>query len=354
MFLCLSRYNRYNQTAKFVLICALGAGLVLGVLGLSDTVFSVFSPPAVAEASIETGASKYIGVRFVFTKPIKRRELRYSVSPIFVGEWRFEAPMVGNHLFREAVFLPATNLKEGVVYTMDMSGIQGFGAQGRASSYTFAFHIPGAAPGVLLEESSVPAATQSAAVLSIPLDWQDYPLSCEAASLKMALGYKGVVLGEDEILARIGYADPIQKKGSVWGDPHMGFVGDVRGKICETGFGVFWDRVGETASAWRKADVVQDGTLQDIVSAIDSGDPVIIWGVIPSAPATLCFWETPGGSFIEVPMNTHVRLVVGYIGDPQSPEKIVVNDPLAGVLYWTPEYFMQNWASYRNSGVIVR
>ncbi|MEI7480170.1 MAG: hypothetical protein WCJ59_00920, partial [bacterium] len=42
-------------------------------------------------------------------------------------------------------------------------------------------------------------------VLSVPLYYQKYSLSCEIASLRMALAYKGVLLPEDTLIADLEF-----------------------------------------------------------------------------------------------------------------------------------------------------
>ena len=48
--------------------------------------------------------------------------------------------------------------------------------------------------------------------LAVPMDFQDYPLSCEAASLKMALAYKGVYVSKTKLWAILML---IQRQGKI-------------------------------------------------------------------------------------------------------------------------------------------
>jgi hypothetical protein len=57
---------------------------------------------------------------------------------------------------------------------------------------------------------------------------QEHALSCEAATLKMALSVFGADVSESEILKYLPY-DKTPKKNGVWGDPNKGFVGKVDG-----------------------------------------------------------------------------------------------------------------------------
>ncbi len=82
-------------------------------------------------------------------------------------------------------------------------------------------------------------------VLSVPLYYQKYSLSCEIASLRMALAYKGVLLPEDTLIADLEFDTknpPTRDQKTnrkIWGDPNKGFVGIINGKMPLTGYGVY-------------------------------------------------------------------------------------------------------------------
>ena len=62
--------------------------------------------------------------------------------------------------------------------------------------------------------------------LPIRFHRQEHSLSCEVATLKMALQAHGVEVPESELVKNLAY-DPTPKRNGVWGDPHKGFVGDI-------------------------------------------------------------------------------------------------------------------------------
>jgi hypothetical protein len=86
--------------------------------------------------------------------------------------------------------------------------------------------------------------------LDVPQIYQEKSLSCEAASLRMALKYKGVDASEDHLINLIGF-DLTPKRGNVWGDPQFGFVGKINGRRMSTGYGVYWLPVLKVAKSAR-------------------------------------------------------------------------------------------------------
>jgi hypothetical protein len=81
---------------------------------------------------------------------------------------------------------------------------------------------------------------------------QERELSCEASALRMALRFQGVDLSESELVARMPFDRTPRTRHSpaaldVWGDPDQGFVGDMDGKMGETGYGIHWNGVAALA-----------------------------------------------------------------------------------------------------------
>ena len=295
-----------------------------------------------------------------FDRPVRRTLLEYSLFPEVHGEWQFEGPLLKNHLFRTLVFRPAVGFVPETEYQILVRKIAPFLALGvpREKEFLSYFKTRGVSPA---EAATLPREALQApeakgpqiTLLDIPIDWQDDPLSCEAASLKMALGGKGVMVSEDDIMAEIGY-DPTPRKGNVWGDPFEAFVGSIMGSMCTTGYGVYAPAVADAADRWSEANAEMHMTLSGLVEELSLGNPVIVWGTLPVKTLHDCSWVSPAGKPIKAFKETHVRLAVGFVGDPENPEKIILNDPLAGRLYWPTAYFLENWKRFDNSAVVVR
>lgn len=189
--------------------------------------------------------------------------------------------------------------------------------------------------------------------LAVPLDFQDYPLSCEAASLKMALAYKGVHASEDQILSYTG-VDPVPRQDNIWGDPYIIYVGDIMGKQNSTGYGVYWEPIAKAARVWRSnSEAFTNWNISHLTKEIENGNPVVVWGTIGSN-AYQDSWYTKDGKYIYAWKGEHARVVVGFIGKPESPSRIILNDPYVGQLYWSTSSFLSNWNIFGNSGVVVK
>ncbi len=188
--------------------------------------------------------------------------------------------------------------------------------------------------------------------INIPLDYQDKKLSCEAAALKMALVGKGVKISETAIMNIVGY-DPTKKSKGVWGDPYQAFVGDINGRQNSTGYGVYWDPIAKAAKNWRSmSESFTNWTVEKAVAEIAKGNPIVIWGTL--GPAYRDDWKTPSGKQILAWKGEHARTLVGFIGSRENPQTLIINDPIAGILYWSKATFLANWKRFNNSGVVVR
>jgi len=187
--------------------------------------------------------------------------------------------------------------------------------------------------------------------LSVGMDFQDRPLSCEAAALKMALAGKEVSVSETDVMSHI----PVQsgpRKGNIWGDPYIAFVGDINGKQNTTGYGVYWDPVAVAAKHWRSAEAFTGWSIRQVMSEVGAGNPVVVWGVYGNGYED--DWSTAAGKRIDAWKGEHARTLIGFTGTSENPTKIILNDPYAGQVTWTRDRFAADWAKFGNSGVVVR
>src|SRR5438128_1948237 len=96
--------------------------------------------------------------------------------------------------------------------------------------------------------------TDTRVVSGVAFYYQDHPLSCEEASMSMALTHQGIALSQDQILSELG-ADSrpmyVDQAGRVhWGNPYETFVGNVDGNESDyTGFGTYYPPLVRVAKA---------------------------------------------------------------------------------------------------------
>lgn len=346
-------------------------GIAVGFTFILIIVYFFIIPPRVISVSpfdkaTEVNLNSPLIIRF--DKPVKRQDIKHFISPRAYGEWKFENSLIKNHLYRTLVFTPAIDFEPNTEYQVRIENITFPLGIGLSNNFSFTFTTKPVSSKKVSKADSLPNNKEQKSqrkvsqktspkakltLLDIPLDWQDYKLSCEAASLKMALASKGVFVSEDEIMKKIGF-DKTPYRDGIWGDPYESFVGDIDGKMCSSGYGVYWQAVAKAANNWRKAKSFSDWKLKDLIKEVASGNPVIVWGTLPVRTLHDCSWHTPEGKYIKAIREDHVRVVVGFIGPCENPSKIILNDPLAGRIYWATSYFLKNWSAFGYSGVVIR
>jgi uncharacterized protein YvpB len=327
-----------------------------------DKIFGIISPPKITNInppSLAQNVALDSKITVNFDKPVSRKEISFTISPEVLGAWEFKNPMIKNHLFKTSVFSPAIGFLPETDYQVQVENIKSVANQ-ENDSFSLTFSTEKEESAEAKESSEKPTKDNSATssqpqvtLVKTVFNWQKYNLSCEAASLKMALSAKEIYVSEDEIMRKIGY-DTTPHQGDIWGDPESAFVGDINGKICNTGYGVHWGPVAEAANNWTQAEAFSGWTLEQLINELKSGNPVIMWGTLPVGNLHNYSWHTPQGKYIQTYRETHVRLIVGFIGEPENPTKIILNDPLSGKLYWDTAYFLKNWQAFNFSGVVVR
>lgn len=356
-----------------------GVVLTIVVTSLMAWTASAFVfPPAVA--SVQPAPQPAAGATLIsiqFNRPIERQTIHLTSTPPIDGTWEFGQPSWSDHGFRQARFIIDSPLLPGTTYQVVVDGVQsvwGFGGR----SLPFSFEVPAvtstqplpaplpvivnvpAEPVVTPTPSPAPTPTPaptpvvttsvSRVVLSVAEDYQDQPLSCEAAAAKMALAAHGVHVTEKQIMDIVGY-DPTPHVGNVWGNPNVAFVGNIAGKQDTSGYGVYWKPIARALTHWRQATAFSGWTPSQLAQAISDGNPVVIWGVIGRAYRD--DWFLPNGDRVVAWHGEHARTVIGFVGTISDPTSFIINDPVAGRITWTTAALKRNWSSFGNSGVVV-
>jgi uncharacterized protein YvpB len=202
-------------------------------------------------------------------------------------------------------------------------------------------------------------------ILKVPFFRQIYNLSCEAASLQMALAYRGVSANQDQILAKIGVANPYIKeyddKGQIiWGDPNIGFVGNVKAYFYGSdgsfktgkGWGVNNGPVARVAAEFRSGSYEVDGAnIDDLKNALRQNKPVIFWHGRDDAKRGELLYKTPEGKEIKLFQN-HVNVLTGF-STKNGSTRYYFNDPIYGKYSASEAHVKKIWARYNNEIVVV-
>jgi uncharacterized protein YvpB len=186
----------------------------------------------------------------------------------------------------------------------------------------------------------------------VPLHYQQHALSCEVASLTMALNYKGVKVTEDELIALLPFSDTGPRQaGNIWGDPNLGFVGNIDGSMPNTGYGVYDQPIYDLAAKYRPAKIITNGTINDLLIELSDSNPIVVWGVVGSGQDIS--WKTPEGKTIYAKLDEHARTLIGFTGQSDNPKLMILLDPIFGKIRMTISDFQKNWNKLDKRAVVI-
>lgn len=189
--------------------------------------------------------------------------------------------------------------------------------------------------------------------IPIPFHPQEHALTCETAALRMALNYYGTKVTEDKLLESLHFDTRKAKSPEgIWGDPEIGFVGDVNGSVFKgTGYGVYDKPILDLALKYRPSFVMENAKLEEVLEEVKNGHPVIVWGLLSRRKPIV--WKTKDGKVIEAHPGEHARVVTGFYGTTSNPTKIILMDPIYGKIRMSKEQFLSDWKVMKNKTVAV-
>lgn len=268
-----------------------------------------------------------IRVRFNQEVDHESAQQKFSIDPKIDGSFLWEGTTI--------IFQPQDNFAFNTRYTFSMMKDVTSAVGGPASIDNFTASF---------------TTQESTTKLTVPIFLQQHALSCEAAALRMVLGFRGVDVSEDVLLDKIG-SDPTPHRGKTWGNPYVNFVGNVNGKQMVSGYGVYWEPIKRVAQNYRAADSFENWDIKKLTGSILKGNPLIVWVFIKRGNPT--YWYTPRKDKIYAVPDEHSAVVTGFVGTPTNPSQIIVNDPLIGEIYWDRDIFSKKWDVFGRSGVVV-
>jgi uncharacterized protein YvpB len=195
-----------------------------------------------------------------------------------------------------------------------------------------------------------------AALLDIAEDGQDQPVTCEVASLKMALRFRGISTDERSLLALTGVDDrraDLGADGAVvrWGNPNRAFVGDPAGHMSDlTGYGTYAAPVARAAVA-AGGSVLAAGAgipASAVFAAVMAGHPVVTWVTSDYQRHQLRTWRAWDGAEVSYTMAEHAVLVIGV-----TPAMVVINDPWWGQVWHDRSTFEAAYATFGGMAVVI-
>lgn len=188
----------------------------------------------------------------------------------------------------------------------------------------------------------------------VPFHPQEHALTCETAALRMALNYYSTGVTEEELLEKLSFSTIGPKTAdNIWGDPDLGFVGNIDGSIFKgTGYGVYDEPIKDLAAEYRSSFVIEKANLAEILEEVKNGNPVIVWGLLSRRKPIV--WRTEEGRIIEAHPGEHARVVAGFYGTVSNPTTIILMDPIYGKIRMSKEKFLSDWKVMKNRAVVIR
>lgn len=191
-------------------------------------------------------------------------------------------------------------------------------------------------------------------VLNVPLISQVLRFECNVAAARMLLAYQGINMSFDDFFAKLPKQNvPYNAARNTWGNPNLGYVGDVTGK--NKGYGVYWEPIAQTVEqiSGKNVEIRRNWNLEDMLGVVESGSPVQIWWQNARSTPTDMTWRTPDGQEIKAINGMHSEVVVGWVGAKSNPDAIIVNDPWRGHREVKTADFLGLWALFDNTGIYI-
>ena len=195
--------------------------------------------------------------------------------------------------------------------------------------------------------------------LNVPFFKQQKKLSCEISTLRMSLALFGIQVTELDLEKDLVFSTKERPKNGVWGDPNLGFVGDINGYQSAknlSGYGVYWNPLTKLAQKYRpNSYAFENGSIDMIVRELFLGNPIIAWGINDiSQPIKELKWKTPEGKDILAYERQHTWVIKGFTGTLKHPESFIVLNPLSGEHTVPVKDFASHWKYFGYSGVVVK
>jgi uncharacterized protein YvpB len=187
---------------------------------------------------------------------------------------------------------------------------------------------------------------KASAMLNAPVisQYPELPAGCEITTLTMLLQFYGIKKNKLEILPDIKYdTTPAKldnnKKIVYWGNPNIGFVGDMKGQ--SKGFGIYHTALIDLLKKYVPSAVDLTGKpFEALEDKVAEGIPVEVWTTINYQDSVeWLVWDTSIGP-IRTTFSEHAVLLVGY-----DKDNVYVNDPLTGLSHVkiNKELFIRTW-----------
>lgn len=185
--------------------------------------------------------------------------------------------------------------------------------------------------------------------LNVKFFRQEFPSTCEAAAVRMLLDYYRIHVTENELISKMPI-DSTDRTDEIWGDPDLGFVGNVYGKNKRVSYGLHSKPTAKWISRWKNAEAFELKDLKSLQKLIEEKKPVIAW--IQKGNSEKLTWKTAKGKKIETYLGEHTVVVTGF-AKLNGADKIIFLDPEFGETVVESEFFLKSWNRFDRQVVTI-
>ncbi|MGN4613124.1 S-layer homology domain-containing protein [Bacillus cereus group sp. MYBK71-2] len=172
---------------------------------------------------------------------------------------------------------------------------------------------------------------RSQVILNVPSLYQFPELhnGCEVVSLQMLVEHQ---IGRSLNKVAFAFEMPFDQaklknyktSSQIWGDPDVGFVGDVTGNT--PGYSINPEPLKRLLDKYARGTNLTGNDLSVLEDYVRNGKPVVTWVTVAlNNPRAVTTWKTPGGKIIYARMNTHAVVLTGV-----DDNYVYYNDPFYG------------------------
>ncbi|WP_157721732.1 C39 family peptidase [Tumebacillus avium] len=200
-----------------------------------------------------------------------------------------------------------------------------------------------------------PVADQAQMKVPIQCQMPELDNGCEVVSLSMLLQHAGKPVSRLQLAQEVAKdPTPIQTdelgRITYWGDPNVGFVGDITGK--QKGYGVYHGPLTQLLNRHLpgKAQDLSGKNFDKVLESVSSGHPVVAWTTsFFDTTKQWVYWNSPTGQ-VAATFHEHAVLVVGF-----NKKSVEINDPLDGKRKRVNrEQFRRSWEMMGKQAVTYR
>jgi uncharacterized protein YvpB len=215
--------------------------------------------------------------------------------------------------------------------------------------------------GAIFDARTRPFQPAGAIIGNVPFFKQVHSLSCEAASLQMALAKYNITANQGDILNVTGMdtRQPVFDAGGTlhWGDPYATFVGNVDGyenatSGAKSGYGMYWTPIKNAATHFgaHVTDAGEGIAPSTVYNAAHNQQPVVVWVAYAYQPQPIGHMVTWGGNTVMygAPVE-HAVTVSGW-----APGYVLINNPHSHPEWIDTGTFERAYAMFNNMAVVLQ